>query len=75
MPELPLISATTAIRTFGKFGWAEDRQVGSHRILVKSGYPAVLSVPERRELPRGTLRALIRTAGITVAEFDRALRS
>ncbi len=42
---------------------------------MKSGYPSVLSVPERRELARGTLRSLIRTAGLTVAEFNQALRS
>jgi hypothetical protein len=38
-------------------------------ILVKPGYPLTLSVPDHRELKPGTLRALIRKAGLTVDKF------
>jgi predicted RNA binding protein YcfA (HicA-like mRNA interferase family) len=50
-------------------GWQFVRQVGSHMILTKAGSWASLSVPDHRELDRGTLRKLIRLAGITVDEF------
>ena len=48
---------------------ATDWQVGSHLVLVKSGIRANLSIPQHKELSVGTLRALIRNAGMTVDEF------
>ena len=44
-------------------------QVGSHLVLVKEGVRANLSIPQHKELSIGTLRALIRSAGLTVDEF------
>jgi predicted RNA binding protein YcfA (HicA-like mRNA interferase family) len=44
----------------------------SHMILVKAGEIATLSVPDHREVAKGTLRSLIRTAGLTVGEFISA---
>ena len=38
-------------------------------IMVKDGEIATLSIPDHKEIARGTLRSLIRTAGITVEEF------
>ncbi|HYU35168.1 MAG TPA: type II toxin-antitoxin system HicA family toxin [Thermoanaerobaculia bacterium] len=38
-------------------------------MLVKSGVKANLSVPQHKELSVGTLRALIRNAGMTIDEF------
>ena len=50
-------------------GWAPMGQVGSHLVLVKEGVRANLSIPQHKELSIGTLRALIRSAGLTVDEF------
>jgi predicted RNA binding protein YcfA (HicA-like mRNA interferase family) len=50
-----------------------DRQKGSHVSLIKEGAPVVLTVPLHSELDRGTLRALIRRAGLTVEGFVRLL--
>jgi predicted RNA binding protein YcfA (HicA-like mRNA interferase family) len=44
-------------------------QVGSHLVLTKAGIRANLSVPLHKELSTGTLRSLIRAAGMTVEEF------
>jgi predicted RNA binding protein YcfA (HicA-like mRNA interferase family) len=44
-------------------------QVGSHLVLINPGVKANLSIPQHRELSVGTLRALIRAAGMTVEEF------
>jgi len=47
-----------------------DRQKGSHVMLVKSGYPYTLSIPQQGELGVGILRKLIKQAGLSVDEFN-----
>ena len=69
MARLPVVSGAEAVRAFERAGWRQDRQRGSHVILVKIGSIASLSVPQHRELAPGTLRALIRAAGMEVEEF------
>ena len=73
MATLPVVSGADAVRAFGRIGYTEDHQTGSHVILRHQLPPhRRLSVPNHKELARGTLRALIREAGLTVDEF-RAL--
>ncbi|MFQ6673096.1 MAG: type II toxin-antitoxin system HicA family toxin [Candidatus Tectimicrobiota bacterium] len=69
MTILPLLSGREVVQVFVNLGWEVARQRGSHIILVKAGHPATLSVPDHREVSRGTLRALIRRAGLTPEEF------
>ena len=69
MAALPSVSGERAVRVFQKAGWIKDRQRGSHVILIKPRHPATLSVPQHREVAPGTLRALIRAAGMSVDEF------
>lgn len=69
MPALPVLSGRKVVRAFKQLGWQVARQRGSHIILVKDGEIATLSVPDHKEIAKGTLRSLIRTAGITVEEF------
>ena len=69
MPKLPVVSGKECIRRFQRGGWRRDRQRGSHVVMLKTGEIASLSVPLHRELAPGTLRALIRAAGMTVEEF------
>jgi predicted RNA binding protein YcfA (HicA-like mRNA interferase family) len=63
------ISGKEAAKAFKKAGWKEIGQVGSHLMMSKDGIRANLSVPQHKELSVGTLRALIRCAGMTVNEF------
>jgi predicted RNA binding protein YcfA (HicA-like mRNA interferase family) len=56
-----------------KLGFLLDRQKGSHLILFRADPPTTLSVPDHRELDRGTLRSLLRQAGISPAELSRLL--
>jgi len=74
MARLPVISGEQAIRAFKRDGWLARRRVGSHVIMEKEGFEATLSIPLHRELRPGTLRALIRCAGLTVNEFCRLLK-
>jgi len=69
MPHLPVLSGREVVRVFESFGWRKARQTGSHIVLVRDGHRATLSVPDHREVARGTLRKLIRLADLTVAEF------
>ena len=69
MSTLPVLSGRKIVRTFERLGWELARQKGSHIILVKGGHPATLSIPDHREVARGTLRSLIRRAGVTPEEF------
>lgn len=69
MTRLPIVSGAEAVRAFGRAGWVVDRQRGSHVVMVKLGHLASLSIPQHRELAPGTLRALIRAAGLSVEEF------
>jgi len=68
MGRLGNISGKEAVRAFEKAGWQPIGQVGSHLVLVKSGIRANLSIPQHKELSVGTLRVLIRNAGMTVDE-------
>jgi predicted RNA binding protein YcfA (HicA-like mRNA interferase family) len=69
------VSGTDAVRIFEKAGWMIDRPRGSHVILVKDGHVATLSVPDHKELARGTLRSLIRAAGMTTEDFEALEKS
>jgi predicted RNA binding protein YcfA (HicA-like mRNA interferase family) len=69
MPRLPAISGKKAVDAFMEAGWRVARREGSHIILTKVGMPTILSVPDHREVRRGTLRSLIRKAGLSVEEF------
>ena len=69
MPTLPKLSGRAVAKAFGRDGWELVRQKGSHMVLVKEGSWASLSVPDHREIAPGTLRSLIRAAGMTVEAF------
>jgi predicted RNA binding protein YcfA (HicA-like mRNA interferase family) len=69
MPALPTLSGRDLVKILESFGWKAVRQRGSHIILVKDNHIATLSVPDHKEVAKGTLRSLIRAAGITVDDF------
>ena len=73
MTQLPVLSGREVVRAFVRLGWEIARQKGSHIILVTANHPATLSVPDHREIARGTLRSLIRRSGLTVQEFNEAV--
>lgn len=72
-PMLPVLSGREVVRVFELLGWQVARQSGNHIIMVKEGEIATLSVPNHREVAKGTLRSLIRAAGLTVTEFVAAV--
>lgn len=75
MAKLPVVSGADVIRVLRKLGYDVDQQRGSHIVLRKPHPPHHrLSVPNHKELRVGTLRRLIRDAGLTVEEFANLLR-
>jgi predicted RNA binding protein YcfA (HicA-like mRNA interferase family) len=68
MSRLPVCSGAGAVNAFCKIGYDVDHQTGSH-IILRHPNGSRLTVPNHRELAKGTLRALIREAGLTKGQF------
>ena len=71
MPKLRRVSGEQAIRALEKLGFEQVRQRGSHVVLKKEGTTGSVGcvVPLHRELAIGTLRGILRQAGVTPDEF------
>jgi len=68
--KLPVVSARRTIAALGRIGYEIDHQTGGHIILRRPEPPhRRLSIPNHRELAKGTLRSIVREAGLTVDEF------
>jgi predicted RNA binding protein YcfA (HicA-like mRNA interferase family) len=70
---LPRTSGQECIKALAKAGFVVVRQEGSHIVVRRTDPFAQVVVPDHKELDRGTLRAIIRQAGLTVEEFVRFL--
>ena len=71
MPKVRRVSGQEAIRTLERLGFEEVRQRGSHVVLKKQTPEGALGcvVPLHRELAIGTLRGILKQAGVTSDEF------
>lgn len=71
---LPSLSSSQITRALRKAGFAEapNRGKGSHRAFMRedvSGRIRLVIVPHGKDIPRGTLLAIIDQAGLTKDEF------
>jgi predicted RNA binding protein YcfA (HicA-like mRNA interferase family) len=68
---LPALTARDVIRALGRAGFVISRTSGSHcRLIHATNSARKVTVPVHSgDLKRGTLRAIIAQAGMTVAEF------
>jgi predicted RNA binding protein YcfA (HicA-like mRNA interferase family) len=73
MAFLPVLSGHEVVQVFEHLGWRVARS-HTHIIMTKPGHIATLAVPNHKEVARGTLRSLSRSAGITVEEFIEAAK-
>lgn len=69
MRKLPIISGAECVKALEQIGFVVDRQRGSHMLLVREDPRTTVSVPDHKELDRGTLRAIIRQVNLSVDEF------
>ena len=59
------------IKKFHKLGFIEDRQSGSHKILYNEETGKRVVVPYHLgKIPKGTMSAILREAGITKTKFE-----
>ena len=71
MPKLPRVSGEDVIRALTKLAFIKVRQRGSHVVLKRmdaSGARGCV-VPLHPELATGTLRGVLKQAGVSVEEF------
>ncbi len=74
MSKLPIVSGRQLCKILEKLGYFIDHQTGSHIILRDVNPPyRRLTIPDHKEIAKGTLRAIIRQAGISVDEFVKLL--
>jgi len=73
MTKLPQVSGRECVRALERAGFYLKRQEGSHMILRRDNPFSQVVVPDHKELDRGTVRAILRQAGITVEEFVKLL--
>ncbi|MBI5559945.1 MAG: type II toxin-antitoxin system HicA family toxin [Deltaproteobacteria bacterium] len=78
MPRLPIVSQKEIIRVLQKAGfeYAPKRGKGSHAAFVKmdKDKTRLVIVPDRKEIPKGTLLAILDQAGLTKEEFVKMLK-
>jgi predicted RNA binding protein YcfA (HicA-like mRNA interferase family) len=71
---LPVVCGRDVVKALSKIGYTLDRERGSHMILRQNSTPfRRLTVPDHKEIAKGTLRAIIREAGLTVDQFKELL--
>lgn len=74
MSKLPVISGRQCVQALERAGFYLKRQTGSHLVLRRDEPFAQVVVPDHRVLDRGTLRAIVRQAGLSVDEFASLLK-
>ena len=73
MPKLPVLTPKELIRALEQAGFVRWRQKGSHLTLYRERDRKVLTIPIHfgRTIPKGTLHAILKQAGLSVEELDR----
>jgi len=72
---LPVVSGREVIKALCRAGFRVVRQRGGHVRLEKGTEDRMikLTVPLHKSLKKGTLRRIIKDAGLTVEDFNRLL--
>ena len=74
MSRLPVCKAREVLAALRKVGFVVDHHTGSHAILYKPGHPNPVTVPiHTGDMKPGTLRRLIKDAGLTVDDISKLL--
>jgi predicted RNA binding protein YcfA (HicA-like mRNA interferase family) len=73
MSKLPVISGSDCVKALNKIGFVVYRQRGSQTTMVRETPPSQTTIPNHKELDRGTRRAIIRQVGLTVDQFVELL--
>ena len=68
MAKLASLPTSRVLAALRRAGW-EVSHGGKHYKLLHPTRPGAMTVPRGRELKKGTVRAIIRQAGLTMDEF------
>ena len=73
--ELPALRAREVVRALEKAGFSRWRLKGSHLTMFREADRRALTIPIHfsKAVPKGTLRAIIKQAGLSPEEFLRNL--
>ena len=69
MSKLPDLPVRDVLKALAHFGYQPDHQTGSHIICRNETTRRLVVVPAHNPIAKGTLRAIIREAGLTRDEF------
>lgn len=71
---LPRITAAQLVRALKRDGWIEVRQKGSHITLQRSGKVVTVPMHASVTLSYGTLKSILKQAGLTVDDLVKLLK-
>jgi predicted RNA binding protein YcfA (HicA-like mRNA interferase family) len=69
MSKLPQLSSRECVSVLERFGFRVVQQRGSHIVMRRDDPFAQVVVPDHKEIDRGTLRAIVRQAGLQPEDF------
>ena len=72
MTKLPVVSGKDVLKVLMKLGYYVRDQKGSH-VHMRHPYRKPLTIPLHATIAKGTLRAIIKEAELTVGEFTKLL--
>lgn len=71
--KLPVVSGREVVKALERAGFVFIRQRGSHVKMRRAAgeKPITVTVPMHDPLKRGTLHRILKTAGLSVEEFEK----
>lgn len=63
-------SAKEMTKALISLGYFENNRFGSHRIYAHVEKNIEVTVPDRKEIPTGTIAKIIRKIGLSISEFQ-----
>lgn len=73
MKKLPRVAAREVEGALLRTGFQFSHAKGSHRSYIKEGKRVIVSFHGNRIIPPGTLRNILRQAGLSVEDFEKSL--
>ncbi len=73
MVKIPALKPKKVVKTLLKFGFEIKRQTGSHIRLIHPDGRATTVAMHNQDLPKGTLKAILKQSELTLEEFLKSL--
>lgn len=71
---LPAVKSREVVSALEKAGWRIHRQKGSHLVMHKVDFSAIVVIPMHTDdVPKGTLHGILADAEVSVGEFVELL--